>query len=100
MTARHRSGLHDRTFNAVMDWGLGLIVDAKVHGRELVPYGFGAAASPRTYGHGGAQSSGLLCDPECGLVAAAVFTGMCGNPAHSRRVHEVFTALYEDLDLS
>jgi CubicO group peptidase (beta-lactamase class C family) len=100
VTARHRSGMRDQTFGAVLDWGLGVIVDAKVHGRELVPYGFGASASPRTFGHGGAQSSGLLCDPEAGLVAAFASTGMCGNAPHSRRVHEAFTALYEDLDLA
>lgn len=100
MTARHRSGVRDQTFAAVLDWGLGVIVDAKVHGAELVPYGYGASASPRTFGHGGAQSAGLLCDPEVGLVAALACTGMCGNAAHSRRAHEVFTALYEDLDLA
>lgn len=100
MVARHRSGVKDQTFGAILDWGLGVIVDAKVHGRELVPYGFGAHASPRTFGHGGAQSAGLLCDPEVGLVAALSCTGMCGNAAHSRRVHEVFTALYEDLELA
>ncbi len=100
VTARHRAGLLDRTFGAVLDWGLGVIVDAKVHGRDLVPYGFGAAASSRTFGHGGSQSAGLLCDPEVGLVAALACTGMCGDRAHSRRVHEVFTALYEDLTLA
>jgi len=100
VTARHRTGVPDRTFGAVLDWGLGVIVDAKVHGRELVPYGFGAAASPRTFGHGASQSAGLLCDPEVGLVAAFACTGMCGDAAHSRRAHEVFTALYEDLSLT
>ena len=92
--------MKDRTFGAVLDWGLGLIVDAKVHGREVVPYGFGAAASPRTFGHGGSQSAGLLCDPELGLVAALACTGMCGEAAHSQRAHDVFTALYEDLAIS
>ena len=100
VTARHRSGVKDRTFGAVLDWGLGVIVDAKVHGRDLVPYGFGATASPRTFGHGGAQSAGLLCDPEVGLVAALACTGRCGDAAHSRRVHEIFTLLYEDLGLA
>ncbi|MEO5679617.1 MAG: serine hydrolase domain-containing protein, partial [Acidimicrobiales bacterium] len=35
VTARHRTGLTDRTFGAVIDWGLGVIVDSKVHGRPL-----------------------------------------------------------------
>jgi len=100
LTARHRTGLHDQTFGAVLDWGLGVLVDSKVHGRELVPYGFGAAASSRTFGHGGSQSAGLLCDPEAGLVAALACTGRCGDRAHSRRVHEVFTAVYADLALA
>lgn len=100
VTARHRSGVRDRTFGAVIDWGLGVIVDSKVHGRDLVPYGFGAHASPRTFGHGGSQSAGLLCDPEVGLVAALACTGMCGDAAHSLRAHQVFTALYEDLGLA
>ena len=100
VTARHRSGVRDRTFGAVLDWGLGVIVDAKAHGADLVPYGYGPAASPRTFGHGGSQSSGLLCDPEAGLVAALACTGLCGDAAHSRRVHDAFAALYLDLDLT
>lgn len=100
ITARHRSGLRDRTFGAVVDWGLGVIIDAKVHGRALVPYGFGASASPRTYGHGGSQSSGLLCDPEVGLVAVLACTGRCGDAAHSQRAHDAFSAVYEDLGLT
>jgi len=99
VTSRHRSGVRDRTFGAVLDWGLGVNVDAKVHGSTVVPYGFGAHASSRTFGHGGSQSSGLLCDPEVGLVAVLACTGMCGDAAHSRRAHETFTALYDDLGL-
>jgi CubicO group peptidase (beta-lactamase class C family) len=99
MTARHRTGLFDKTFGAKLDWGLGLIVDAKVHGQAVVPYGFGASAGPRTYGHGGSQSSGMLCDPDAGLVAVLACTGMPGDAAHSRRAHEVWTALYDDLGL-
>ena len=100
MVARHRSGLKDRTFGAVLDWGLGVIIDSKVHSRGgIVPYGYGPHAGPRTYGHGGAQSSGAMCDPDAGLVAAVVFDGQPGDAKHSRRVHEVWSALYEDLGL-
>ena len=79
-----------------------MIVDAKVHlreGRTQVPYGFGPHASPRAFGHGGSQSSGALADPEHGLAAALTCTGMPGDAAHSRRVHDVWAALYEDLGL-
>lgn len=99
MTARHRTGLLDRTFGAVIDFGLGLVVDGKIHGRDLVPYGYGAHAGPRTYGHGGRQSSGLLVDPDAGLVGVLFCDGLPGERAHSRRTHEVWTALYEDLGL-
>jgi len=98
--ARHRTGLRDGTFGAVLDWGLGVIVDAKVHGAKTVPYGYGPHASARTFGHGGSQSSGALCDPEHGLVAVLCCTGMPGDAAHSRRANEVWTALYEDLGLA
>ena len=37
---------------------------------------------------------------EVGLVAAFACTGLCGEAAHSRRVREVFTALYQDLGLA
>lgn len=100
VVARHRTGLRDGTFGAVLDWGLGVIVDAKVHGRELVPYGYGPFASARTFGHGGSQSSGVLCDPENGLTAVLCCTGMPGDAAHSRRAHAVWGALYEDLGLA
>jgi len=50
----------------------------------LVPYGFGATASARTFGHGGSQSSGLLCDPETGLVTAFACTGICTSPSGER----------------
>lgn len=98
--SRHRTGLTDKTFGAVLDWGLGVIVDAKVHGNAVVPYGFGPHASPRTFGHGGSQTSGVLCDPEVGLSAAVFYNGMPGEAAHTTRVDEVFAALYEDLGLT
>lgn len=99
LTARHRTGMMDRTFGMVVDWGLSLVLDSKVHGRAVVPYGYGTHASPRTYGHGGRQSSGLLVDPEVGLVGVLFCSGLPGEAAHTRRTHEVWTALYEDLGL-
>lgn len=99
MCARHRTGLHDQTFNTTMDWGLGIIVDSKVHGEDVVPYGFGPHSGPRTFGHGGAQTSGVMCDPETGVSAAVFFNGMPGESNHNARVHQVFGAMYEDLGL-
>lgn len=91
MTARHRAGLFDHTFNVVTDWGLGLNID----GGAMGPH-----CSPRTYGHGGAQSSLAFCDPEHGVVAAIQVNGMCGNERHYRRFHDLTRALYVDLGLA
>jgi CubicO group peptidase (beta-lactamase class C family) len=100
MTARHRVGQHDRTFNHVMDWGLGFLINSAQYGEATAPYGYGPHASPRTYGHGGNQSSVAFADPENGLAAALVFNGMPGEAPHQRRMRAALTALYEDLGLS
>jgi CubicO group peptidase (beta-lactamase class C family) len=99
LTARHRVGQHDRTFNHIMDWGLGFLINSAQYGEATAPYGYGPHASPRTYGHGGNQSSVAFADPENGLAAAIVFNGMPGEPAHQRRMRGVMKALYEDLGL-
>jgi CubicO group peptidase (beta-lactamase class C family) len=90
MTARHRVGMFDETFQAVIDWGLGLHIDMILMGRHC---------SPRAAGHGGAQSSVAFCDPEHGLAVAAVVNGMPG-PAHHRRFEAIMTALYVDLGVA
>jgi CubicO group peptidase (beta-lactamase class C family) len=96
ITARHRSGIIDETFKQPMDWGLGFLLnrwDAPVE----VPYGYGPVASPRTFGHGGAESSGGLCDPERGLVVAYVFNGQPGEGRHHERRKKLLAAIEEDL---
>ncbi len=90
LTARHRVGLYDETFNAQLDWGLGLSIDAFSMGRH---------ASPRAFGHGGALSAISFADPEHGLVVVVQTNGMCGNDDHYLRLDAVTTALYEDLGL-
>jgi CubicO group peptidase (beta-lactamase class C family) len=100
MTARQRTAMYDHTFKFVCDWGLGFKLDSKVHGKVFEPYGFGAHASPRAFGHGGAESSISFADPHHGLAVALVFNGMPGERAHQHRNHEVLTALYEDLGLA
>ena len=99
ITSRQRTGMLDETFNHVMDWGLGVIIDSKQYGPG-VPYGFGQHASPRTFGHGGSQSSLGFADPEHGLVVAAIFNGLPGEARHDRRVKRVTAAIYEDLGLA
>ncbi|HET7489042.1 MAG TPA: serine hydrolase domain-containing protein [Acidimicrobiales bacterium] len=99
MCARHRAGLRDETFGAVMDWGLGVIVNSWHYEGRPAPYGFGEHASMRAFGHGGQQSSVSFADPDAGLAAAVVFNGMAGERGHHRRTQPVLSALYEDLGL-
>ncbi len=100
MTARHRVGEFDRTFQHVVDFGLGVIVDSNRYGADTVPYGYGPHCSPRTFGHGGSQSSIAFCDPEHDLVVAWATNGMCGEPKHQRRNRAINAAIYEDLGLA
>ena len=100
LTARHRVGEFDRTLGHVVDFGLGVIVDSNRYGPDTVPYGFGPHCSPRTFGHGGNQSSMAFCDPEHELVVAWATNGMCGEPKHQRRNRAINAAVYEDLRLA
>jgi CubicO group peptidase (beta-lactamase class C family) len=99
LVARHRAGLFDETFRCVMDWGLGFILDSKMHG-AAIPYGYGPYASPRTFGHSGRESSCAFCDPEHDLVVAWAANGMPGEPRHQARVRALNAAIYEDLGLT
>jgi len=99
MTARHRVGEFDLTMGHVIDFGLGVILDSNRYGAETVPYGYGRYCSPRTFGHGGAQSSQGFCDPEAGLVVAWVLNGRAGEGLHNRRTRTINEAIYHDLGL-
>lgn len=96
MTSRQRVGMMDATFRQTIDWGLGVILNSAHYGPGI-PYQFGPAASPDTFGHGGSQSSTGFCDPERKLVVALLFNGCPGEPAHDRRLRSVLKALYQDL---
>ena len=100
MTARHRVGRHDATFQQVVDFGLGFIIDSKQYAAASVPYGYGPHCSPRTFGHGGAQSSIGFADPEYALAVAVIYNGMPGEGQHNRRNWQINTAIYEDLGLA
>jgi CubicO group peptidase (beta-lactamase class C family) len=100
MTARHRAGMLDHTFQRVLDWGLGFIVNSHQYGGDNVPYGYGDHASPRTFGHSGYRSSTGFADPEHGLAVALAFNGLPGEEAHQRRIRTVLDALYQDLGLA
>jgi CubicO group peptidase (beta-lactamase class C family) len=100
LTRRHRTGSFDLTFGAVVDMGLGFILDSKMHGRADVPYGYGPHASHATFGHGGSQCCTGFADPEHALVVAVMFNGMPGEKPHQKRMFETFAAVYEDLGLA
>lgn len=97
MTQRWRTGQFDQTFQHVIDFGLGVIVDSSQHGPDTVPYGFGRCCSPSTFGHGGSQCSMGFCDPEQGLVVVWAANGFCGEGQHQRRNRAINEAIYRDL---
>jgi len=99
MTTPQRVGMFDETFRHVMDWGLGTIIDSNRYGADTVPYGYGKHSSPRTFGHGGSQSSVAFADPDRKLAVAVVFNGMPGEAKHDIRMRALLAALYEDLGL-
>jgi CubicO group peptidase (beta-lactamase class C family) len=96
ITTRHRAGMIDATFKTSIDWGLGFLLNSP-QPRPDLPYGYGPDASPRTFGHGGSQSSGGFCDPERGLVAAYVFNGRPGEEKHHERRRALLEAVEKDL---
>ncbi len=110
LTAPHRVGLVDRTFKHVLDWGLGFIVNSAPyaiqsdsspqHNTATAPYGYGAHASRRAFGHSGFQSSTAFADPEHDLVVALLVNGQPGEPTHTERFRRLTEAIYEDLNLA
>lgn len=103
MTARHRCGLRDYSFdNQLLDWGLGLALDSRIHyGGGVHLYGYGPHASPRTFGHSGFRTTVAFCDPAVELVVACSWNGMVGDDRiHSVRQNGLCGAIYEDLGLA
>jgi CubicO group peptidase (beta-lactamase class C family) len=99
ITTRQRVGLYDQTFQRVIDWGLGVIINSS-HYQAGTPYQFGPYASRDTFGHGGSQSSTGFCNPRHKLVVSLMFNGCPGEAAHDLRLRSPLKALYEDLGLA
>lgn len=93
MTARQREGRRDLTFQHVLDFGLGWIINSRRYGADTAPYGFGQRTSEATFGHGGAQSSIGFADPESELVVAVIANGMPGEGQHQRRNRAILQAI-------
>uniref|UniRef100_A0A7C4QMX6 Class A beta-lactamase-related serine hydrolase n=1 Tax=Schlesneria paludicola TaxID=360056 RepID=A0A7C4QMX6_9PLAN len=100
LLTRHRSGQYDATFGHIVDFGLGFLLDSNRYGAQTVPYGYGRHCSPRTFGHGGSQSSQGFGDPDRQLAVAWLFNGRCGEGQHQRRNKAFNEALYEDVGLA
>lgn len=100
ITRRHREGLFDRTFQHVIDLGLGFVLNSNRHGIDTVPYGYGPFASDQAFGHSGAQCSCAFADPAHDLVVAWVVNGAPGEPRHQKRARDINAAIYEDLGLA
>jgi CubicO group peptidase (beta-lactamase class C family) len=100
MTARHRVNTRDKTFGAILDWGLGFMINSAHYGNADAPYQFGPHASTRAFGHSGNQSSVGFADPEHGLAVALVFNGLAGEAAHQPRVRRALGLIYEELGLA
>jgi CubicO group peptidase (beta-lactamase class C family) len=99
MIHRHRTAIRDETFQHVIDFGLGVIINSNRYGAETVPYGFGRHSSDSAFGHGGAQSSIGFADPEHDLVVTLVANGCPGEELHQHRFRELISAIYLDLEL-
>ncbi len=97
LVARHRVGVKDATFGQVMDWGLGFMVNSRQYGGDAIPYQYGAAASPRAFGHGGNQSSISFADPERDLVVVCICNGAPGEQAHQARMNGILAGIELDL---
>jgi CubicO group peptidase (beta-lactamase class C family) len=100
MAQRRRAGMRDETFGAVMDWGLGVMVNSWHYQHKPAFYGYGDHAGRDAFGHGGRQSSLVFADPEKELSVAFAANGMPGEAANHRRTQPIITALYEDLGLA
>jgi len=96
LTARHRSGLFDKTFRQTLDWGLGFVINTADEGGK-VRYGHWPRASARAFGHSGYRSSTAFADPERQLAVVIFLNGTPDEASHLHRMRAITTAIYDDL---
>ena len=92
-----RTDKSDATFGHVVDFGLGVILNSNRHGASTVPYGFGAVAGARSFGHGGARSSIAFADPEAGFTAAVFLNGRVPESEHQPRMRTLLDLARSEL---
>lgn len=96
LTARHRSGLFDKTFRQILDWGLGFVING-CNEDSRSGYGYWPSASARAYGHSGYRSSTAFADPVRLVAIAILLNGTPDEISHLRRMRAITTAIYQDL---
>ncbi len=96
LTARHRSGLFDKTFRQTIDWGLGFAINGPEEERTS-SYGHWPRASARAYGHSGYRSSTAFADPERQVAVVILLNGTPDEASHLRRMRALTTAIYDAL---
>lgn len=88
-----RSGMFDNVLGRVCDYGLGFMIDLRVHR-------FGDYCSARSYGHSGFQGASLaMADPEHGLVVALLCNDIVDWETAFLRRTAIHNAIYSDLGL-
>lgn len=92
-----REGMVDATFGHIMDFGLGMILNSNRYGAATVPYGFGARAGGKSFGHGGARSSIAFADPEAGFTATVFLNGRVPETEHQPRMRTLLDLLRSEL---
>ena len=92
-----RAGKTDATFNHILDFGLGVILNSNAYGADTVPYGFGTQAGAGAFGHGGARSSIAFADPEFGFTAAIFLNGRVPETEHQPRMRRILDLLRSEL---
>jgi len=92
-----REGRVDTTFDHIVDFGLGVILNSSRYGVATVPYGFGTQAGEKSFGHGGARSSIAFADPEAGFTAAVFLNGRVPETEHQPRMRTLLDLLRSEL---
>lgn len=98
LTTPLRPAQPDATFKRPMRFHQGFLFDSKQPGESWHSYGYGAGASPRTFGHGGNQCATAFADPEAALAVAVVFNAMPGELLHQQRMRTALNTLWHNLE--
>lgn len=97
MTEATVRGRHDKTFSAVIDWGMGMMMNSWSY-QPRYPYNYGGRADADAFGHGGSQSSMGFADPAAKLIVMWAVNGQPGEKRHQTRNLSVNEAIYIEVE--